>query len=186
VSTAHTDLVLTEVAAERYRQVEKWGPQLLADNDGTDDGTMLLGRPYAVWENILKARCDHLRAEWKAGRGDPRNMTVALLEEVFEALAQAVAGDPEKLREELLQVAALCVKWAEIIDHRAATEAIDEALADRADEEIDRVTAGLYAATGRVSMRRGLNGDENRALRAKSRKTGKTPVADIPTPEGLL
>lgn len=180
--SAHTDLVLSEVAAERARQVERWGPQMLQDNDGDDNGTLLLGRPYAVWERTLKARCDLLRAEWKAGRGDPRNMTVVLLEEVFEALAQAVAGDTENLRAELIQVAALCVKWAEILDQRLADEVVDEGLDRRADADIDRATAGLYAATGR---RRGLNGDENRALRPSTRKAvGARPViVELALPE---
>jgi hypothetical protein len=52
--SAHTDMILSEVAAERERQVELWGRQHLADNDGTDDGTLILGRSYAVLEIMLR------------------------------------------------------------------------------------------------------------------------------------
>jgi hypothetical protein len=176
VSAAHTDLVLSEVAAERERQVERWGRQYITDNDGTDDGTILLGRSYAVLENTLKARCDHLAEEWRAGRlPDPRNMTTVLLEEVFEALSQAVAGNPEELRKELVQVAAVAVKWAEILDHRAA---------EAAGAEIDAATAGLYAATGRVRMRKGLSFDEAKSLRTHGKKIVKAPaIVELELPE---
>lgn len=124
IKSRRTAKVLGEVAAERTRQDEKWGVQRLQDNDGTDDGRSLLGRPYAQLEQLLKIRCDRLRDEWRAGQGDPRNMTVAFLEEVFEALAQAVAGNPVELRAELVQVTALGCKWIEIIDWRAEQERV--------------------------------------------------------------
>jgi hypothetical protein len=128
IAARRTARVLAEVAAERTHQDEKWGVQRLQDNDGTDDGTMLIGRSYATWELILKNRCDTLRDEWRAGATpDPRNMTVAFLEEVFEALTQAVAGNRTELRAELVQVAAMACKWIEIIDWREAEAALAEA-----------------------------------------------------------
>jgi NTP pyrophosphatase (non-canonical NTP hydrolase) len=95
-------------------------------------------------------------------------MTVVLLEEVFEALAQAVHGDPEALRKELGQVAAVAVKWMEIIDCRLA-------------EELERETDGLYAATGR---RRGLNFDEVKSLRTNRPEIiAKPMIVDLTLPE---
>lgn len=41
-----------------------------------------------------------------------------LIEEVAEAMAEL--DDPEKLRAELMQVAAVCVDWIEMIDRRKA------------------------------------------------------------------
>jgi hypothetical protein len=165
-------MVLSEIAAERLSQDERWGVQRLADNDGTDDGTMLLGRSYATWARIFQLRCDRLRDEWKAGRGDSRNMTVVLLEEVFEALAEATATrpDPAALRAELVQVAAVAVKWIEIIDHRAVQD-----LQDRGE-------AGYF---GRA-RERGLSFDEARALRSVARKAVPPQVITITAPEGLL
>lgn len=174
MSAAHTDLVLSEVAAERHRQNEKWGLQLLADNDGTDDGVMLLGRPYAVWEAVLKARCDHLRDEWRAGRGDPRNMTVVLLEEVFEALAQAVAGNPERLREELVQVAASGVKWIEIIDERAVEEIQGEAMARSGKcakcGEAPRIPHSAYCRPCATEYERGRRSDNREEINKRQRE----------------
>jgi len=91
---------------ERYRQVEKWGDDLTSDHR---DGTGLRGdRDMALdaqhWTDWL-ARVPG-RVTWRA----------ILEEEVAEAYAET---DPEKLRAELVQVAAVAVKWVEAIDRRA-------------------------------------------------------------------
>lgn len=166
--SGYTEPVLIEVEAEREAQDIKWGVQRLADLAPGDDGTVLLGRSYAVLAARLKDRCDQLRDRHLTGGPDHRNMAVVALEEVFEALEQAVAGDPAALRAELVQCAAVFVKWIEIIDHRQ-------------DTEIDRRTHGLYASTGRA-----LTGDESRALRPRSRPAGGKHIESIVPGEGVL
>jgi adenine C2-methylase RlmN of 23S rRNA A2503 and tRNA A37 len=69
---------------------------------------------------FIRRTCDLLNWEHKQGISDRRNMTVVLLEEVLEALTEAFNGDPVRLREELIQVSGVAVKWVEIIDHEAA------------------------------------------------------------------
>lgn len=122
--TEFTPRVLADIAAERDAQDQKWGLQRLADTDGSgDNGAMLLGRPFAVWEQIMKHRCDSLRDEYTAGGDDRRNMTVATLEEVFECLTAMLSGDRAAFRKEAVQAAAMFTKWVEIHDH-------DDAVAD--------------------------------------------------------
>jgi hypothetical protein len=71
--------------------------------------------------SIMKYQCDRNRAE------DRRSMDVVLLEEVFEALEKAVeaadattgTGRKEALSdlvEELVQTAAVCLKWAAMVE----------------------------------------------------------------------
>lgn len=121
--------VLDEVAAERARQTAKWGVQRHPDGTGqyplvnVQVAELRLGSelfaPLSVLGNLgaarlaLAAKCatdDRARA----GRVDWRDI---LLEEVFEALAES---DPEKLRTELIQVAAVATQWVEAIDDRPA------------------------------------------------------------------
>jgi hypothetical protein len=94
--------VLEEVRGERYAQDEKWGEQ------NHPDGT---GRPDDAWvADAVRERCEAAFAE---GRGTWRDV---LTEEFQEALAET---DADKLRAELIQVAAVCVAWVEAIDRRA-------------------------------------------------------------------
>lgn len=94
--------VLGEVAAERRAQDDKWGW-----DRNLPDGT---GGPVMRSEaERMRARCQFLTEnggeDWRA----------ILLEEVYEALAEE---DPAKLRNELIQVAAVAVVWVEAIDRR--------------------------------------------------------------------
>lgn len=100
--------VLSEVAAERARQDGKWGPR--QDPDGTGPNTWL-GQPRraAPARDAARERCDRAFIS-----GEVTHAHV-LIEEVYEALAES---DPAALRSELIQVAAVCVKWIEQIDNR--------------------------------------------------------------------
>jgi hypothetical protein len=108
--------VLREVLAERCRQDEKWGQQNHPDGTGPD-----AGHQWAVLAQIARDECQEA-----ADRGESTWRGI-LCEEVCEAFAEA---DPAKLREELLQVAAVAAAWVEAIDRRAIPTAAD--LADTA------------------------------------------------------
>lgn len=92
--------VLAEIAAERRRQNAKWGEQ------NHPDGT---GDQYGPQASASRAVCEDQAARresvWAA----------ILLAEVWEALAES---DPERLRAELVQVAAVSCAWISAIDRR--------------------------------------------------------------------
>jgi malonyl CoA-acyl carrier protein transacylase len=92
------DAVLCEVAQERVRQDAVWGEQ------NHPDGC------FPEVAAVAEAHREHLRTfgpHW----------SLILLEEAHEAAAET---DPARLREELLQVAAVAVAWVEAIDRRTA------------------------------------------------------------------
>jgi hypothetical protein len=111
-----TQRVLNDVAAERGRQVRRYG-----DNDDLEDGTgpnvRWLGR-YCLTESDpakqieLSVRSDY--EEHERENGKPTWMHL-VREEVAEAFAES---DPTRLRAELIQVAALAVSWIEKLDAR--------------------------------------------------------------------
>jgi hypothetical protein len=113
--TDYGPAVSDDVATERARQDEKWGAQ--NHPDGTGPGTLPL-RALADLDVQRSARWLAERAKsltdtrFRAGDGTWRDI---LLEEVFEALAE---DNPERLRTELVQVAAVAQQWAEAIDRR--------------------------------------------------------------------
>lgn len=91
-----------EIVAERVRQEEKFPDQVdLPDGTGAEHS--------ATVAKIARAACDEAH---KAGRVTWRHI---LCEEYAEAVAEV---DRVKLRAELIQVAAVCVKWIEWIDKR--------------------------------------------------------------------
>ena len=95
--------VLAAVADERLRQDERWGEQNHPDGTGH-------------YEDGDAAKADRLKIQYAiASQNGVLNWRLILLEEVYEALAES---DPERLREELIQVAAVAVAWAECIDRR--------------------------------------------------------------------
>ncbi|MFE4051210.1 hypothetical protein [Streptomyces sp. YIM B13518] len=100
-----TPQVLVEVGYERTRQDSKFGEQ------NHPDGT---GLP--VYQHSANRYRDHADRAAASGVLAWRDV---LLEEVHEALAES---DPEKLRTELVQVAAVAVAWVEAIDRRQATK----------------------------------------------------------------
>lgn len=94
--------VVNEVLEERARQDQKWGEQ------HHPDGT---GGPTSV--RLAQSSREFCNQAAALGRLEWRHI---LREEYREAMAEA---DPAKLREELIQVAAVCVAWVEDIDSRA-------------------------------------------------------------------
>lgn len=90
-----------KVDEERQRQLKLWGPQPLPDGTGSEDQ-----RDEA---NMARWVCE---SAFTDGEGTHAHV---LLEEVYEVLAES---DPVKLREELVQVAAVCAKWIADIDSR--------------------------------------------------------------------
>jgi len=98
-----TSFVLSEVAAERNAQDEKWGQQNHPDGTG--------GEYRAVMAEMARLRCQD------AARAGAVGWMHILDEEVGEAFAET---DSAKLRAELVQVAAVAVAWVEAIDRRQA------------------------------------------------------------------
>ncbi len=97
----HTARIGTDVARERLRQVEKWGEQNHPDGTGGEHAEFLV--------DVSRFACENAR---KAGT---LTWLDILREETEEAAAEV---DPEKLRAELVQVAAVAVAWIEHIDRR--------------------------------------------------------------------
>ena len=95
--------VLADIAKERRRQDAKHGFIDLPDGTGSEY--------HVALAPLLKAACDVLAREGLVTWGD------ILVEEVFEALAEASKA---QLRDELIHVAAVCVKWVQWLDLRDA------------------------------------------------------------------
>ncbi|MGP3917787.1 NUDIX hydrolase [Nonomuraea sp. 10N515B] len=104
--------VLAEVAAERAAQDERWGMQELPDGTGGARTTA---------ESDLARQETETAAPYGEDGGDEVPARIrdqrrhVLAEEVLEAFAEA---DPDRLRAELIQVAAVAVKWAQALDRR--------------------------------------------------------------------
>lgn len=95
--------IFDDIAVERMRQDEKWGPQ--HHHDGTS------ARVFGQLADAYRDDCD------RAASTDRLTWRHILLEEVFEALGEQ---DQAKLRAELVQVSAVVVAWVEDIDSRKA------------------------------------------------------------------
>lgn len=104
--------VLDDVRAERARQFAKYGT-----NSSLDYGT---GEPWLMPLSVdgVDRIQESLRADYEVYKqlngGKPTWMHL-VREEVAEAFVET---NPQRLRAELLQVAALCVSWVEKIDAR--------------------------------------------------------------------
>jgi hypothetical protein len=103
--------VLSEIGIERINQDSKWGEQNHPNGTGPQVQLLDALTSYNSLRAVAKAQTD-LRAS--AG-----TVTFAdiLLEEVIEALAES---NPQALRAELVQVAAVAAQWIEAIDRKAA------------------------------------------------------------------
>lgn len=105
---AQTCAVAIEGINERALQDMRWGesnhPDLPA---GVASPCAWFGIPTA---DAARQRCEDA---FRRGMG---SLAHILLEEVSEAIE--VAADPAKLRGELVQVQAVCIKWIETIDRR--------------------------------------------------------------------
>lgn len=100
--------ILTEIGRERGTQDAKWGVPKNVPNGTGPDGS-LLGYSFGELRDMMQSAVDELAARHES------RMAAVLLEEVFEALAE---DDERRLREELIQVAAVAAKWVQIIDER--------------------------------------------------------------------
>ena len=107
--------VLEEVSAERARQDDKWGEQN-HPNGTRDDRRMLRDASMPTWGTICYRARGLTDASAKAGSVEYLDI---LLEEVAEAFSES---DPNLLRAELIQVAAVAVAWVEKIDRDARRE----------------------------------------------------------------
>lgn len=94
-------VALNAIRKERRRQDQLHGFVDLPDGTG--------GEHAERRAELAKAWGDRLEREGTLTMAD------VLLEEVFELLAET---DPQRLREEAVQVAAVAAKWVQLIDHR--------------------------------------------------------------------
>jgi hypothetical protein len=100
--------IIQEIFREREAQIAQWGDQVLPFGTG--------GSEYRVLADQYRRQTDEANAAGTVTFAD------VLLEEVFEALAEA---DPQKLRDELIQVAAVAVKVIQAIDKSTPVSADD-------------------------------------------------------------
>lgn len=101
IDSRSTYEIAGEIVGERCAQDAKWGQQNHPDGTGSASD--------ARYAQSAKALCDLYAARGTA------TWKMILDEEVREAFAES---DPAKLREELIQVAAVAAAWAESIDRR--------------------------------------------------------------------
>lgn len=103
--------VLVEVHNERTVQDARWGVQDHPDGTGPNEcamvGAMFVTNEYR--RELARYRCDRMSEE---GRGTWEHI---LTEEWAEVIAE---DDTEKLRSELIQLAAVAVAWVQAIDRR--------------------------------------------------------------------
>lgn len=105
--------VLQDVFRERAAQVARYGL-----NEDLEDGT---GRSTAWLAPVSFESAENIEAlfrrfyeDYEEEHGKP-TWSLLVREELAEAFAES---DPDRLREELVQVAALAVSWIEKIDSR--------------------------------------------------------------------
>ncbi|MFI9200197.1 hypothetical protein [Streptomyces sp. NPDC053048] len=115
--------IAAEIDAERVRQDAHFGEQNHPDIDPRDIG-VVTQHYYAsradIWKDVNKERATPAVTPGRCTQhpDTPHTHTAwdgVLLEEVYEALAE---GNPEKLRAELVQVAAVACAWIAAIDRR--------------------------------------------------------------------
>jgi hypothetical protein len=100
--------VLGEVAAERVAQDVRFGVQVFPDGTGGASAV---------------ARADTARRETdQAAHDGVLTWRHILMEEVLEAIAES---DSDRLRGELVQAAAVAVKWVQALDRRASALATE-------------------------------------------------------------
>lgn len=102
--------IFRDVSDERESQLKKWGVQYLPDLEPVPSSwaCRILYKSMADdWKQTNAYRVNDGTIAWDG----------ILLEEVYEALAE---GDTDRLREELIQAAAVIVAWVEDIDSRGS------------------------------------------------------------------
>lgn len=102
--------VIEDVLKERLRQIDKWGEQTHPDHVGPLLRLAGGRRSNAEMATILKVFNDrHKNPYW----------SLILAEEFFEAVE---SEDPERLRQEPIEVAAVAVAWVEDLDTRSRND----------------------------------------------------------------
>ena len=125
------------IAEEMRRQLDKWGIQNPPSYTSHSTAQFL-----ARQSDQLRETCEN---KHNIGR---LSWTDILLEEVGEAMQEAVNGDIAKLRAELIQVAAVCGSWIASIDRNAPVLNLPDYspwrqhLQANAEETVDVTTAG--------------------------------------------
>lgn len=95
-----------EMYEERLRQIQKHGPQ----DDIRDVPVPCAKHTLLIWsEADCKTACD---AAFRGGQGSWAHVAIEELAEAIEA------PDDAKRREELIQLATVCMAWVEKIDAR--------------------------------------------------------------------
>lgn len=101
-----------ELREERQRQVAKFGEQL--DIPSTPPADLRMYRLHIGTEERCRRQCDK---DFAKGEGSWAHVAI-------EELAEAVdAPDDVRRREELVQLATVCMAWIQAIDHRARQQA---------------------------------------------------------------
>jgi len=96
--------IIADIDEERDSQDRKWGPQRHPDFE--PDYPLVLEREASI------------KLTNYAFQNDKGSWSHIFVEEVSEAIEEARLGDVEKLRNELIQVAAVAVAWIEDLDSR--------------------------------------------------------------------
>lgn len=104
---AATERVLADVGEERERQDAKFPGQVLPNGTGGSWSQAMYEMPLVIARQINDNHSETGEATWES----------VLAEEFFEAMLEA---DPAKLRAELVQVAAVAVRWVENIDREGS------------------------------------------------------------------
>lgn len=121
--------VFDDVLDERAAQDEKWGEQSHPDADPVILARRERGDHYAEPANIARRLAEEyeiptaaraqLICQEKARQGRVTWFDI-LLEEVAELLEAIAGGDLEAIRDEVIDVTAVGVVWAEALDRRRA------------------------------------------------------------------
>lgn len=114
--TGATDLVLVDVGRERERQDARFPGQTLPDSPVRGVGVGEHETSVLLMDAQARERRAKERVRYHLSRG-VLTWADVLDEEVAEAYA---ATEAEHLREELVQVAAVAVRWIEDLDRKAA------------------------------------------------------------------
>ena len=120
-AASRVSVAVADAIDERVRQLDKWGDQSHAcvpwEIPDREVARKMDERFMArELERAAKADCDR---EFKAGRGTWWHIA-------HEELCEVLAADPEKRREELVQLTAVCLAWLEDIDNKAKATAPED------------------------------------------------------------
>ncbi|MEU5991267.1 nucleoside triphosphate pyrophosphohydrolase [Spirillospora sp. NPDC047418] len=153
--------VLADVRAEREAQDRMWGVQEFPDGSGPE---------YIEDAEEAKQEC---ATAYQRGELTWRHI---LTEEFFEALAES---DPAALRAELVQTAAVAVKWIESLDrrHGGAVHSTKDGGGPAEKLVRDRIPEVIRAAGGRPETRVADPAEHGARLRAKLVEEGGEYIA---------